>query len=67
MDNAQWYRQLIQQILQRHAEGLSGSHIETQLIFDTERDHYQLLYVGWDGDKRVFGPVLHFDIKNGKI
>jgi hypothetical protein len=32
-----------------------------------ERDRYQLIYIGWDRDRRVFGPVLHFEIKNGKI
>jgi hypothetical protein len=23
--------------------------------------------VGWQGDKRVFGRVMHFDIQDGKI
>jgi hypothetical protein len=23
--------------------------------------------VGWQGDKRVFSPVMHFDIQEGKI
>ena len=23
--------------------------------------------MGWQGDKRVFGPVMHFDIQEGKI
>ncbi|MBD2501973.1 XisI protein [Anabaena azotica] len=39
----------------------------SSLIFDNENDHYQLTYVGWQGNKRVFGPVIHFDIPNGKI
>ncbi len=25
------------------------------------------LYIGWQNKHRVFGPVMHFDIKNGKI
>ena len=40
---------------------------EVQTLFDDERDHYQLLYVGWRGTKRDFGCILHLDIKNGKI
>lgn len=68
MDKIQHYRQLIQQILQNHAQISSNQgDVETQIIFDREHDHYQLLYVGWNGDQRVFGPILHFDIKNGKI
>ncbi|NEP50857.1 MAG: XisI protein [Moorea sp. SIO3C2] len=40
---------------------------EVQTVFDTEQDHYQLLYVGWRGNKRDFGCILHLDIKGGKI
>lgn len=68
MDKIQQYRQLIQQILQSHAQiSANKGDVEPQLIFDSEHDHYQLLYVGWEGDQRVFGPIMHFDIKNGKI
>ena len=68
MDKLQHYRQVIQQILQKHAQISAGQgDIEPELICDTEHDRYQLLYVGWDGDRRVFGPVMHFDIKNGKV
>lgn len=38
-----------------------------QTIFDVERDHYQLMYTGWENDRRVFGPLLHIDIQNGKV
>ena len=26
-----------------------------------------MLYSGWHNKKRIFGPVLHLDIKGGKI
>jgi len=68
MDKVEQYRQFIKQILTEHAEiSNSTDTVKAELIFDTERDHYQLSYVGWQGDKRVFGPVLHFDIEDGKI
>ena len=35
----------------------------SELIFDTMRDRYQLLRIGWKGLKRVYHIVLHFDIK----
>lgn len=41
--------------------------LETELIFDTERDHYQVVHVGFSNKRRVYGCVLHVDIKNGKI
>lgn len=65
------YRQYIQQLLSERAQRASSHRkapeYEVQTIFDTERDHYQLLYVGWRGNKRDFGCILHLDIKGGKI
>ncbi|MBD2447704.1 XisI protein [Nostoc sp. FACHB-152] len=68
MDKIEHYRQLIKQIITEHAQLSSNSDtVKSELIIDRENDHYQLAYVGWQGDKRVFGPVMHFDIQNGKI
>ena len=68
MDKIESYRQFIKQILTEHAQITSNTDtIKPELIFDNENHHYQLAYVGWQGDKRVFGPVMHFDIQNGKI
>lgn len=65
------YRQYIQQLLSERAQRVSrqrnDQEYEVQTIFDTERDHYQLLYVGWRGNKRDFGCILHLDIKGKKI
>ncbi|MBK9336734.1 MAG: XisI protein [Lewinellaceae bacterium] len=41
--------------------------IEEQLLFDTQRDHYQVLALGWEKGRRVYFCVLHLDIRNGKI
>ncbi|BAZ49652.1 fdxN element excision controlling factor protein [Nostoc sp. NIES-4103] len=68
MDKIERYRQLVKQILTEHAQmGTISDTVKAELIFDSEHDHYQLAYVGWQGDKRVFGPVMHFDIQDGKI
>ncbi|MBD2726962.1 XisI protein [Nostoc sp. FACHB-892] len=68
MDKIKHYRQLIKQILTEYAQNINNTDtVNSQLIIDSENDHYQLAYVGWQGDKRVFGPVMHFDIQNGKI
>jgi serine/threonine protein kinase len=66
------YRQYIRQLLSERAQRSDRQHrndkeYEVQAIFDTEHDHYQLLYVGWRNDHRQFGCILHLDIKNGKI
>ncbi|MDZ8054916.1 MAG: XisI protein [Aulosira sp. ZfuVER01] len=61
------YRQHIQNLLTEHSKMVWDERIQAQTIFDTEHDHYQLVYVGWRGSKRMYGTVLHLDIINGKI
>ncbi len=70
MDTLETYRQYIQKLLLRRAQRIkqtSDNTFEVQTLFDTVNDHYQLMYVGWEDQRRIYGPVLHFDIKNGKI
>jgi hypothetical protein len=68
MDKLEQYRQFVKQVLTEHAQiSTTTDTVKAELIFDNEHDHYQLAYVGWQGDKRVFGPVMHFDIQDGKI
>jgi hypothetical protein len=65
------YRQHIRHLLSERQKLASMSRkyeeYEVQTIFDEQQDHYQLLYVGWRGNKRDFGCILHLDIKDGKI
>jgi hypothetical protein len=66
MEKIEKYRQLVQELLKARVWERPG--VESQTIFDTERDHYVLASVGWsEGAHRVFGTVIHIDIKDGKI
>ena len=67
MASLEKYRAWVQRLLMERAQQGGDQWVEAQTIFDTERDHYQLLYNGWRHNKRIFGPVLHLDIKGGKI
>ncbi len=67
MDTLTQYRQYIQNLLKEHASLVWDQRIQAEIIFDTERDHYQLIYVGWRTSKRIYGVVLHLDIIDGKI
>ncbi|MEM1393710.1 MAG: element excision factor XisI family protein [Cyanobacteria bacterium P01_H01_bin.150] len=68
MEKLEKYREYIQSMLADYAESRTShnpdNQLEMQTIFDTVHDHYQLIYVGWDKGKRVYGPVMHLDIKN---
>ena len=68
MASLEQYREYVQEVIRRH-----GSHqpaygeVEMQLIFDTERDHYQLVHAGWHQHRRQYGCLIHMNIKEGKI
>ena len=38
--------------------------IESQVVIDKERGHYQVLSVGWKPDGRVYDVLLHVDLKD---
>jgi len=61
------YRELVKIVLKKHLENHLDIETEVQVIFDTERDHYQVVHLGWQGQKRVYGCLIHVDIKDGKI
>jgi hypothetical protein len=67
MDRLNHYRQIIQQVLEDYSRQRSDDQIESQAIFDEKRDHYQVVNVGWENEQRVYGSVIHLDIKNNKI
>ncbi len=68
MDKIEKYRQYIQTLLSPYTrDDVSDNEVEVQLIFDTERDHYQWMNVGWQQFTRIYRCVMHFDIKDGKI
>lgn len=68
MDRIAQYRKLIQQILTRHNQTTkSRGNVEHYLVLDQEGDHYQWMTIGWEEDKRIYGCLIHIDIKDSKI
>lgn len=68
MDNLNLYRDIIEKILQEHANiPYAYGEIEEYLIIDKERNHFLLLDVGWQQKHRVHGCLTHVQIFNGKI
>ena len=76
MGNVEQYRQLVRELLTEYSQvDFSNPQLETELIFDLQRvgeaspveNRYQVVHVGWSNKRRVYGCVLHLDIKNGKI
>jgi hypothetical protein len=72
MDRKLKYRKILKEVLREYAgDEIKQVHkpddMQIRLIMDTENDHYQVLYTGWQQDKQVFSVLFHFDIINGKI
>jgi hypothetical protein len=62
------YRKLIKTIIEKQGDCDSDDcEVETQIAFDVDRDRYLMFHVGWRGEKRVFGCVIHLEIREGKI
>jgi hypothetical protein len=62
------YREVIEKVIQQQATEQSEKDLEkVEVVFDTERDRYLLLYVGWQDEERIHGCPIHIDIKDGKI
>lgn len=68
MEKIARYRAILAQIIEQEARHRSASpDVEVCQICDDVHQHYQLLYLGWQATKRVFAPVIHLRIHNGKI
>lgn len=56
------------QILKDYRDFIGNDpHSEFQLIVDTMGGHYLLVEIGWDGNERVYGTLVHLDVINEKI
>jgi hypothetical protein len=59
------YREIIKRIIQQYAvwkPSYGDIHVETTL--DETNDHYELMYAGWDGPRRVHESVIQVDIRD---
>lgn len=68
MDRVSEWRVLIKRIICEYAAWDQGSHgVIVETVFDDEHGHYELVRVGWEGQRRVHGAVIHVDIRDGRI
>ena len=62
------YRKILKSTIEKHSEcDPDDREVETQIAFDVDRDRYLMFHVGWRGERRVFGCVIHIEIRSGKI
>jgi hypothetical protein len=68
MATVETYPELIKRVIREHAQiKPSYEGIAVEVICDDAQGHYELMCAGWVGDRRVHGPALHIDLRDGKI
>jgi len=41
--------------------------VELETIFDVDHNRYQVVSTGWSNRRRVYGCLIHIDLKDDKI
>jgi hypothetical protein len=59
---------IVRRIVEHYAQFKSAvGEIETEVIIDETKGHYELMRSGWINGRRVHGSLIHIDIRGDKI
>ena len=62
------YQETVQQLLLTYAVSKPAyGDIEVETIFDLQRNHYQIVHLGWHHDRWIHHCVMHLAIRNEKV
>ena len=68
MDTIERYRECIEQVMHGYQSfGTSRTGVEVVLIIDSERRHFMLMYMGWDGPRWVHHVAVHVEVRGDKV
>jgi hypothetical protein len=68
MDQLDRYRAIVRHLIEEYATYKPAyDDIRTEAVVDQEHDHYEVMQVGWNGDRRVHGSIIHIDLRDGKV
>jgi hypothetical protein len=68
MDRLDNYRAIVRRLIEEYASYKPAyGDIRTEAVVDRDRDHYEVMQVGWDRHRRVHGSIIHIDIRDGKV
>jgi hypothetical protein len=68
MDQLARYREIVSRLVEEYAGCKPAcGDIRTEAVVDRERDHYEVMQVGWNAGRRVHGSIIHIDIRDGKV
>lgn len=59
---------IVREVLAEYARlAPSQGDIEVELVTDDTHGHYELMFVGWEGWRRVHGTVVHVDLRGDEV
>lgn len=68
MDTLEKYQKIIEDILTDYIKiPYANRQLEIKLIIDRTATNYIVMTLGWQGEERVHGCIIHIEIINGKI
>jgi hypothetical protein len=68
MDTVDQYREIVTRLFEEYA-GYKPAYgeVRTEAVVDRDRDHYEVMQLGWNDGLRVHGSIIHIDIREGKV
>ena len=68
MTTTEPYADILKRIIREYAAiKPSYGDVQVETIFDDAQGHYELMYAGWHGSRRIHGSVIHADIRDDKV
>ena len=70
MERVNFYQNKIQEVLTEYLADLrqpANKDIDFVPISDKEKNHFQIIAMGWEKDERIFNLLFHLDIIGDKI
>ena len=68
MDRVENYPALIKETLDEYANILRKvEEKRVERVYDDATGHYEIIWMGWQGTRRIHGCILHVDLIDGKI
>ncbi len=68
MDLNARYGEIVKTIVNEYAAFKpSYGDVAVETVFDEAGGHYELVYAGWNGHRRIHGSVIHVDVREGKV
>jgi len=68
MDTLDTWRTVIERTLSEYVAGpYRYGDVSTDVVFDRAHDRYLVVDTGWQRGERVYGTIVHVDIRDGLV